>query len=416
MATSLTHLISRLCGLLSLVLALTGVWFVLDAIATPSRSVVWLAIGVMLLAIALAGRKLVLLGVKSSGRASLGWRPAQTEIVTGSGGSQLHVEAAGEATAPLIILTAGWGSDRGLWEGVAARLSDQFRVIVWDPAGAGLSTRPFDDHFTIDRFAGDLKAVLALGEGRPALLVGHGLGGMAVLDLCCSEPAWEVAGVVVLDTPVPDPASKAARALFLPMWRLDLWLSPLMQLMAWASFLNGSAHLIARTWWLGPNPSRETLDQVVRMAARHPPGVHARALEAARTWRFDPQKMRTPLLVASGEFDLAASLEACERLARSVCDGRCESIAGAGQMGPIEAPDLYAGAIARHAETAFGRAESRRRRQECERLRARSPAWSVAAEPTSFKAEEVDSLANVDSGSPSPLRAERDALDTQGHA
>jgi hypothetical protein len=62
-----------------------------------------------------------------------------------------------------------------------------------------------------------------------------------------------------------------------------------------------------------------------------------------------------------------------------------QTLQGAGTLGPIEAPAAWAEAIARHAEQVFELAETKRKAREADRLRARSPIWSVAAEPASWE-------------------------------
>jgi hypothetical protein len=57
-------------------------------------------------------------------------------------GSELRVECYGREDAPPIILTHGWGANSTEWDYLKKELAEDFRLIVWDLPGLGLSTRP----------------------------------------------------------------------------------------------------------------------------------------------------------------------------------------------------------------------------------------------------------------------------------
>ena len=100
-------------------------------------------------------------------------------------GSEIQVECYGPADAPPIVLTHGWGVNSTEWFYVKTRLSDRFRVIVWDLPGLGLSKKPDDNNFALEKLAADLGTVLAAtAGGRPAILAGHSIGGMITLTFC----------------------------------------------------------------------------------------------------------------------------------------------------------------------------------------------------------------------------------------
>jgi hypothetical protein len=160
--------------------------------------------------------------------------------------------------------------------------------------------------------------------------------------------------------------------------------------MNWSSYANGSAHMLARTAGFGAPPTRTQLELVARMQARQSPGVRAKLLQAARAWRRSPTciAVRTPVLVLSGraepDVECPGRREALARVLRATPEPVFETLETAGTLGPIEAPQACAEAIERHAGRVFAAVEARRAACESERLRARSPVWSVAAEPASW--------------------------------
>lgn len=65
--------------------------------------------------------------------------------------------------------------------------------------------------------AGDLEAVLGLAGDRPAVLVGHSIGGMITLTFCRLFPealAARVAGLVLVHTTPTNPVKTTGMAAF----------------------------------------------------------------------------------------------------------------------------------------------------------------------------------------------------------
>ena len=383
------YLMSRLLGLLSLVMLATGAWFVADWLATDFRGVLWLVLGAVFLAVAVFGRELVLLGLRRE-QPQPAMRPDTRETVIGSGGSGLYVESYGPKGADLIVLTCGWGFDRSLWAGVIAALKNDYRLLVWDPPGVGRSDRPFDNVYSAGRFAGDLEAVVALADGRAALVVGHGLGALAVLELFSRGAPKGVAGAALLNAAAENPLDAAAEAKLLrrlrwpllePLLKLDVWLSPLVHLGAWASYLNGTAQLAARAAF-GLDPSREAVDRAALAASIQSPAVQARALKAALKRVENPAAVSKPLLVVAGGRDALVVPDACRRTADAAPEASFVLLEEAGHAGPLEAPEACAEAIAEHARKAFGR--SAEIRAHAESLRARARSFTTPPEPKSW--------------------------------
>src|ERR1700747_1849100 len=63
-------------------------------------------------------------------------------------------------------------------------LSGDFQLIVWDLPGLGKSTRPTNRDYSMENLSRDLEAVLELTGDRPAILLGHSIGGMITLTFC----------------------------------------------------------------------------------------------------------------------------------------------------------------------------------------------------------------------------------------
>ena len=111
-------------------------------------------------------------------------RTGEVHRITRPDGSELQVECYGPIDAPPVVLTHGWGCNSTEWFYVKKNLADRFRLILWDEPGLGLSKKPDNNDYRLEKLAADLAAVLALAGDRPAVLVGHSIGGMIILTLC----------------------------------------------------------------------------------------------------------------------------------------------------------------------------------------------------------------------------------------
>jgi len=98
--------------------------------------------------------------------------------------SELRIESYGREDAPPIILTHGWGANSTEWDYLKKELAGDFQLIVWDLPGLGRSTRPTNRDYSMENLSRDLEAVLGLTSDRPAILLGHSIGGMITLTFC----------------------------------------------------------------------------------------------------------------------------------------------------------------------------------------------------------------------------------------
>ncbi len=181
--------------------------------------------------------------------------PASEQRLARPDGSELRVRMYGAAEAPPLVLTHGWGLNSDEWVYAHRDLVGRFRLIAWDLPGLGASTRPANGDFSLEKLAGDLEAVLALAGGAPAILVGHSIGGMILLTFCRLFPealGGRVAGLVLTHTTYTNPVRTTKGAAFfsaiekpvlVPLLYLTIALSPLVRLLAWMSYRNGTAHL-----------------------------------------------------------------------------------------------------------------------------------------------------------------------------
>jgi pimeloyl-ACP methyl ester carboxylesterase len=319
--------------------------------------------GVALLAWSFLGKWLVVpLVAKPDQRRT---RPERIEgqRVASPHGGDLHVEISGPLDAPPIILTHGWGLDGTIWFYARHDLSKRFRVITWDLAGLGKSRRGRSGEVDLTRFADDLTAVLDLTGRRPAVLVGHSIGGMTIQTLARDQSRLfedKVCGVALLNTTYTNPLrtmifsrllQTLRRPLLEPLLHLTIWLQPLAWLSAWQSYLSGSAHL-ANRFGFGRFVTRSQLEHTTLLTTRNSPAVQARGNLAMFRWDATGalEGVKTPLLVIGGQADIVTKPEASQEIARSAVSGRLQLVEGVNHMGFLERADLYTAAIEAFAD------------------------------------------------------------------
>ncbi len=146
----------------------------------------------------------------------------RTYSVVAPDGVVLHVEEAGPVDAGLTVIFAhGWALRMGSWHyqrlglagptfgaltatGRPVAKGPQVRMVFFDWRSHGRSSRATTAHPTMAVLAQDLASVInTAAPVGPVVLLGHSMGGMAVLALAAADPeffAARVAGVGLLST------------------------------------------------------------------------------------------------------------------------------------------------------------------------------------------------------------------------
>lgn len=262
--------------------------------------------------------------------------------------TNLAVRTWGCDAAPAVVLVHGLGMSVRSWGVVPEQLAADHRVVAYDLRGHGDSGRAAGGDYTLDAHAADLAAVLAAVVDRPAVVVGHSLGGGIVVQAAHLALLKRVCGVVfagsgasAITAPglpargVPDPLARRLRR-------------------TWLDGLRGGALVAERLRWLDPVADRVT--RRVAFAAGDP-------LTAVRQVRCDFTRTRrealagttlasvshnglrhasdvtVPGLVLHGDRDPEVPASEARELADALPDGELVTLKGAGHMVPLTRPD-----------------------------------------------------------------------------
>src|ERR1700722_879044 len=239
-----------------------------------------------------------------------------------------------EGIGPAVLLVHGWALDLEMWDGLAAALRDEFRVVRLDRRGFGLSSgRP-----ALERDATDLDALCRQLSLADVALLGMSQGARAVLRLAmCTERRISC---LVLDGP-PDldrgaVCEEDATYGDVPLSRYR------------ALLRMGGMDAVRREWAMHPLMRLRTADPEARVLLnailRRYPGndlLEGASVDGPTDERVRPEAIATPTLVITGEHDLLRRVQAAAVLARRLPCAERAVICGAGHLSNLDNPVAY---------------------------------------------------------------------------
>ncbi len=260
-----------------------------------------------------------------------------TETVRTADGGSMFLRRAGSTDAPPLVLLHGVTLAGSIWHNQLRDLQNDFHVIAPDWRGHGRST-PGRNGFGLGELAADLNTLLGALDLRDALLVGHSMGGMAIMRFCAAFPDQlesRVAGVAFLSTAAFD---VGAGPLALPI-RLG---SSLAQRFPGVSsrIVNQPAAIAyagARLGF-GTNPSPVWVEQTrILLDQMNPESLTGSVLPLLQhDERTLLPKVDKPALVLVGTADRVTPLAQAEAIARLLPNSRLLSFGGAGHTLMLE--------------------------------------------------------------------------------
>jgi pimeloyl-ACP methyl ester carboxylesterase len=253
-----------------------------------------------------------------------------------AGGVELAYEERGDGQVAVFV--HGTATARTVWRETIDALGDGMRAIVYDRRAYGDSGAPEPyGGTTVGEQADDLAELIEGLGAAPAVVCGHELGALAVLDLAARR-AELVARIVVIEPPL----------LWLVADGTDA-VADMREAVASAARADGAAGAVRAYLeevggggvedMLGPERSEDSLAH---------PRAFAADLAAAASWavgRKDLRELRIPCTIVAGTRSARVRREAARALDELLPDSRLDEVES-GHFVHLERPDAVAAAVA----------------------------------------------------------------------
>jgi 3-oxoadipate enol-lactonase len=253
-------------------------------------------------------------------------------------GLTLHYRLEGNARGIPLVFVHALGTDLRIWDEVASRFVDRFRVIRYDLRGHGLSDAP-PGPYSHEDDARDLCGLLDTFELESAIVIGISVGGQIAMEFAL-ENAKRVRALVLCDTA-------------LKLGTEEFWNERIANVRMRG--LSTIAETIVPRWFAGAFAEQQpsAYRGSINMLSRTSPDGYIAMCGALREADFTHRAaaITVPTLVMTGEHDVSAPPPAARALAVALPNARFETIADAGHMTCIEQPIVVAQYIASFLET-----------------------------------------------------------------
>jgi pimeloyl-ACP methyl ester carboxylesterase len=276
------------------------------------------------------------------------------ETIKRPDGSIINVEEYGQENGQAIIFIHGLNSNSKNWYYQRKYFEKDYRLLMMDLPGMGKSTRPANKDFSMEKMAADLQGVIEHMGARNPILWGHSMGGMTILTFLAKnrDPNRpQVKGAILQHTTYTNPVrtilfrrimSAIQKPVLTPMCYLIIFLSPIIWLSRWMSYLNGTSHIMTRFLTFAGTQTAKQLDFTTLLSTMTPPAVMARG--CLGMFRYDVtnelSRITVPTLVIGANKDRLTRPDASEYMH--------ENIPGA-QLLMLQ-PANHEGLLERHSE------------------------------------------------------------------
>ena len=123
--------------------------------------------------------------------------PHRARHIEVSGATLEYLDFGGPRDGSVVLLLPGYGDNAHVYDDLAPRLTDRYRVFALSPRGHGASSTP-SSGYSIDAFAEDVRRLLDTLHVSKAVLVGHSIAGRVITRLAVQYPN-RVQALVYLD-------------------------------------------------------------------------------------------------------------------------------------------------------------------------------------------------------------------------
>ena len=257
------------------------------------------------------------------------------------GDHRIGYQAAGPDDAPLVVFAHCSLGHGGLWKGVMAELSDQWRCVATDLPGHGQSSRGDTSISLQDQAARDVASVAeAFADGR-AHLVGLSLGGaimaratIRIPGLARSLAMLEPILMHLLNATHPEMAADNHRLM-----------APVVEACAEERWRDGAKAFMENWGQPGqfdkfPEAAKAAVSEAMKWVSRDFPMAHSYV--AGQITHDDLAGVAVPTVLMQGETTQPAAKAVVSEVAGVIAHADVVELPGVGHLSPVEDPALVA--------------------------------------------------------------------------
>ena len=259
-------------------------------------------------------------------------------------GGSIHVLERGSGR-PLLLIH-GVTLQARVWAPQFHLMADRYRILAMDVRGHGRST-PGGDGFGRTIAARDVRAVLEHFDLRDAIVVGHSMGGMILMEFAGDFPdelQERVAGLVFMDTAAYQVLPRLALPVMKALGRRVRVRFDDGRTVPDRSMGDDDLSWVMSRLAFGARPSGRAVDEVRRCGAEVPQST------ALPSWidildhdaREALRATSTPSLIVVGSRDLLTPVAGARRIAQFLPHARLEVLPGCGHQMMQERPYEFA--------------------------------------------------------------------------
>jgi len=305
-------------------------------------------------------------------------------------GSRLHAEVdepVGKTDLPTLVFVHGFALNLDCWHFQRAHFRGKRRLLFYDQRSHGRSEHSSRGNATIDQLGHDLRSVLdqAVPKG-PVILVGHSMGGMAIMALAEHHVelfAERVVGVALVSTTAGGLRSHSLLGPLLPD-RVMSQITP--RLVAGLARAPGLVDGVRRAgsdigllatgrFAFGgrvPTAHVEFVDEMLAQTSFEVLAEFFPNFDALDKFSVLHAFEQVPTVIICGSKDLLTSIGHSRKMAKRIPGAHLVECIGAGHMVIMERRDQVNAALERMATEADGHAATRSRRGRRGRLGRRA--------------------------------------------
>jgi pimeloyl-ACP methyl ester carboxylesterase len=304
----------------------------------------------------------------------LGERPGRETRVRSFDGTELAVNTVGPKGAATLIFAHGFSIDMTAWHYQWKRFSKEYRCVLYDQRGHGLSAPAANGDYSLDALGHDLQAVLDAEAPRgPVALIGHSMGGMAIMAFAGLHPQEfgdRIRAVVLANTAASDIIQEIVGGLGIRLtssaFRLAQRLARnpqrVYKLRARAMGRGANlAFLVARATNFSPQVSPTLVDHVVAVAAHAPAEVWTDLFASLVNLDLTDalSNITVPTLVVAGDIDRLTPPATAKAIQGRLPDGRLAILSGAGHATMLEQHEEFNRLLSAFLKEALARREQK---------------------------------------------------------